>query len=157
MATWGSVLFGTRPSTSSTLTYQSGSAATVYSGFVGSGKLTNTVATYASGNLVALAHSLGIVSSTSSVTYAIGHDRAHAINFLGSGQSGYYRAQYPNAPAAMDYFLGDYAAANTESTAFDQSIVTNASAISTNYSDILEASVRQTYYFHKIDALLEHF
>ena len=147
MALWGSVLFGTQPSASSILTHQSGSAATVYSGFVSSGKLANTVATYTTGNLVAFAHGLGTISSTSSVTYAVGHDRAHAINFLGASQSGYYRATHPNAPAAMDYFLGDYAAANAESTAFDQAILANASAISTNYSDIVEASVRQTYEF----------
>ena len=145
MATWGSVLFGSQPSASSTLTYQSDSASTVYSSFANSGKLANKAAAYSTGNLVAFSHSLGTISSTSAVTYAIGHDRARAINFLGSPQSGYYRAQYPNAPAAIDYFLGDYAAANAESTSFDSAIVANASAISSNYSDIVEASVRQTY------------
>ncbi|KAJ5540331.1 hypothetical protein N7513_008663 [Penicillium frequentans] len=145
-ALWGSAVYATRPSGSSTLSTQAGPRVTVRKQFISDGTLTDTYADWTSGAVVGFAHDLGTTADESAVTFAIGHVREASINFLGAAQTGYYRATYPDTVDAVSYFLDDYDAANTESTQFDDLISsTGSSSFGSNYSDVLALSVRQVY------------
>ncbi|KAJ5584723.1 uncharacterized protein N7459_004523 [Penicillium hispanicum] len=145
-ALWGSAVYASRPSDSSTLSTASGPRNSVRETFVTNGTLTGDHADWTSGGVVGFAHDLGTTASKSAVTFAVGHVREKSINFLGAAQTGYYRATYPETVAAVSYFLDDYDSANSESTTFDDLIQsTGASSYGSNYSDILALSVRQVY------------
>lgn len=145
-ALWGEAVYATKPSNGSTLTSESGSPSTVRSAFVSDGALSDSHSSWTSGGVVGFAHDLGTISSSSAVTFAIGHVREEAINYLGSAQTGYYRASYPETVAAVTYFLDDYSDAASESTTFDDLIQSSGtSAYGSNYSDILALSVRQVF------------
>ncbi|KAJ6093532.1 hypothetical protein N7486_008821 [Penicillium sp. IBT 16267x] len=145
-ALWGSAVYATRPSSSSTLSTQAGPRVTVRKQFISNGTLTGTYADWTSGAVVGFAHDLGTTADESAVTFAIGHVREASINFLGAAQTGYYRVAYPDTVDAVSYFLDDYDAANTESTQFDDLISsTGSSSFGSNYSDVLALSVRQVY------------
>ncbi|KAJ5924286.1 hypothetical protein N7466_008473 [Penicillium verhagenii] len=145
-ALWGSAVYATRPSGSSTLSTQAGPRVSVRSQFVEDGTLTNKHAAWTAGAVVGFAHDLGTTADESAVTFAIGHVREESINFLGAAQTGYYRATYPDTVNAVTYFLDDYADAKSESTQFDALISdTGSSSFGSNYSDVLALSVRQVY------------
>ncbi|KAJ5385872.1 hypothetical protein N7509_008413 [Penicillium cosmopolitanum] len=145
-ALWGSAVYATRPSASSTLSTQSGPRVAVRDQFVNNGTLSGNHAAWSSGGVVAFAHDLGTTTSASAVTFAIGHVREESIDFLGEAQTGYYRASYKSTTAAVVHFLDDYSSAKSESTDFDSLIEsTGTSSYGSNYSDILALSVRQVY------------
>ncbi|KAJ5108304.1 hypothetical protein N7456_004979 [Penicillium angulare] len=145
-ALWGSAVYATRPSDSSTLSTQSGPRVSVREQFIDNGTLSGNHADWTSGAVVGFAHDLGTISDESAVTFAIGHVREESINFLGAAQTGYYRAKYADTVDAVTYFLDDYDDANSESTDFDNLISdTGSSSFGSNYSDILALSVRQVY------------
>ena len=148
MATYGSVIFAT--TTGSAVTYACDTAANVYSTFASSGSLTAST-TCSGSDLAALSKDLGSVDSSSpgSVTFAVGFDRVHAINYLGNSQTGYYRSKWPTIAGAVEYFLGDYDSVYATSITFDADVRSKSEAVSStfgsNYADIVEASVRQTF------------
>ena len=145
-ALWGQVIFASRPSSSSVLTSQSGSAADVRGHFVSSGALSGALPSYAAKDVVGLAHDLGSVSTEQSVTFAVGYNRDEEVNYLGNARTGYYRATYPDLVSAVGHFLDDYEAAATESQSIDLTLKTRAvEAAGTNYSDILALSTRQVW------------
>jgi hypothetical protein len=145
-ALWGSAVYATRPSSSSSLSTASGPSLSVRESFVNNGNLTGNHASWSSTGVVALAHDLGTTADESTVTFAIGHVREESINFLGDAQTGYYRATYSSTVDAVVHFLDDYDDANAESVKFDNLIQdTGTSSYGTNYSDILALSVRQVY------------
>ncbi|MCJ1463316.1 hypothetical protein MMC07_001923 [Pseudocyphellaria aurata] len=145
-ALWGQVVFASRPSSSSVLTSQSGSAASVRGQFVTSGALSGTLPSYAAEDIVGLAHDLGSVSAEQSVTFAVGYTREAAVNYLGNARTGYYRATYPDPVSAVGHFLDDYAAAATESKMIDMTVEDRANEIAgTAYADILALSTRQAW------------
>lgn len=74
MAAWGSIVLATSQAGSSSVSYQSGPADTVFSNFVESGSLDGTLPTYVTGDLIAFGQKLSSVSptSTSSVTFTVG-------------------------------------------------------------------------------------
>lgn len=145
-ALWGQVVFASRPSSSSALTSQSGSAASVRGQFVSCGALSGAVPTYAAKDVVGIAHDLGSVTTEQSVTFAIGYTREKEVNYLGNARTGYYRATYPDPIAAVGHFLDDYVAAADESQSIDQILENRAiEAAGTNYSDILALSTRQAW------------
>ncbi|KAI4160954.1 MAG: hypothetical protein L6R39_000160, partial [Caloplaca ligustica] len=145
-ALWGQAVFASRPSNSSTLTTQSGSAASVRSLFVSNGTLSGFTPAYAAKDVVAIAQDLGSVASTASVTYAIGYTRDAAVNYLGNARASYYSATYKDSISAVNHFLDDYADAESESSAMDSNIDNKAaSTAGANYSDIVTLSVRQAY------------
>lgn len=145
-ALWGQVLYASRPSSQSTLSSASGALSTIRSQFVKDGALNGNNADWTSNGVVGLAHDLGNVSGTVSVTFAIGHVHEEAINYLGNMQTGYYRTQYPSAVSAISHFLDDYTDAASEATTVDNFIQQKGeSAHSSNYSDVLALSLRQTY------------
>ena len=142
MATWGHFIFATSAHNGAA-TYQIGAADDVHATFASAGALSGQQAAYKTGYLVALADKLD--ASSKSTTFAIGLHQAHAINFLGDSYAGYFEAQYGTAAAVTEHFLADYPAALTESSTLDKRIVSIGSAVSSQYSDILEAHVRQMY------------
>lgn len=145
-ALWGSAVYATRPSASSSISSQSGQLTTVREQFINNGTLTGEYADWTSTSAVGFAHDLGTTADESAVTFAIGHVREESINFLGATQTGYYRATYGTTLAAVSYFLDDYEVANTESAILDDLVQsTGTSSYGSNYSDILALSVRQVY------------
>ncbi len=139
MATYGYIALAVEQSSSSVATQQSGDGQAVYSGFAKSGKLGGQ----GKGDTAGVAKNLGMVLSKAAATFAVGHLRENAINYLGKAQTAYYRSKYPTPLQAVDFFFCDFQAANEESNSFDQQIAQQSSAISSNYSHITSATVRQ--------------
>ncbi|ROW08289.1 hypothetical protein VMCG_03191 [Cytospora schulzeri] len=144
MAAWGSIVFGSKPAASSTLTYQYATRSAVQQAFVTDGVLANTATSYGENYVFGLSHDFGSTTSASA-TFAVGYDRSHLVNFLGTSYSGYYMSKYPTPASALPAFLADYESAYAESLTFDDRVVTAGEAFSTNYTDLLEQSVRQVY------------
>ncbi|PYI03831.1 DUF1793-domain-containing protein [Aspergillus sclerotiicarbonarius CBS 121057] len=145
-ALWGETVYATRASHGNTLSSASGPLSAIRSQFVANGSLTNAHADWTSDGVVAFTHDLGTVTENASVTFAIGHVREQAINYLGNAQTGYYRATYANTTSAVSHFLDDYEDAADEATKMDTLIQKGGeSSYGTNYSDILALSLRQIY------------
>lgn len=146
MAAWGSLVFGSAPaSAAATMTTQYGLRKTVQQAFVANGSLEDSAAAaYVEDYLFGVAHDFGSVSSAEA-TFAVGYDRAHALAFLGESYSGYYMSEYATPATALPAFLADYESAYAESVTLDERVVAAGSAFSTEYTDLLEQSVRQIY------------
>lgn len=144
MPAWGSIVFGSKPTASSTLTYQYASRSTVQQAFVADGALADTATSYGENYVFGLSHGYGNTTSASA-TFAVGYDRARSLSFLGTAYSGYYMSEYPTPASALPAFLEDYESAYEESVAFDARVVASGDAFSTNYTDLLEQSARQVY------------
>lgn len=145
MAAWGSVVLATSHSGSSTVSYQSGTTSTLYTSFVGHGHLDGQNPTFEAGDSVAFAHDLGKVSASTSVTFAVGQYRLNVVDYLGQAQAGYHVSKYANVLAAVDGFLGDYNAAYQKSQSLDKQIQQASGTVSSKYSDLTAAAVRQMW------------
>lgn len=145
MAAWGSVVLATSQAGSSSVSYQSGPANTVFNKFVESGSLDETLSTYATGDWIAFAQRLSKVpsNSTSSVTFAVGQYRDNVINYLGNDQVGFFKSKYDDLLDTTNGFLNDYPSAYAESQTLDNAILSETSSISSNYIDLTTAAVRQ--------------
>jgi hypothetical protein len=148
MATYGSVVFSTM--TGSATSHTCDTVANVYAAFGSKGSLIASK-TCTGTNLAALSKELGSVSKilAGSVTFAVGFDREQTINYLGQTQVGYYRSKWPTVPDAVAYFLKNYVAALATLVAFDADVRRRSETVSSrfgsNYADIVEARVRQTF------------
>lgn len=147
MATYGTVVFAA--SAGAGLSSACGSASKIYSYFAKTGAL-STSRSCAGTNLAAFSSNLGKVSGTAkNFTFAVGFDRTDAINYLGQTQTGYYRSKWPTIDVAVQYFLKDYGSVLATSLAFDDEIRSKSEGVSSTfgsqYADIVEASVRQTF------------
>ena len=148
MATYGDAVFASELNgDEGSLTCGSGTLSSLLSIFGATGSFVDTSTTFTPGNLVACAHNLGRLSSNASATFAVGLQRSEAIQYFDGSQTmtqtGYYRSMYKTVPEAVSHFLGDYRAALLESESLDRRVVDMGKKLSTNYADILEASVRQ--------------
>ena len=141
MATWGNFVLAAA-SQSKSLTYQIGSDNVVLSNFELSGSLGSQTADYSSGDLVAFSYHLPTGAPSSNITFAVGLEQDLAIQFLSELETGYYHSLYDTIEDVVDHFFADEVAARTEGAELDAQVVSMGQAISTNYSDILEASVR---------------
>nr|VWP00989.1 Uncharacterized protein [Ganoderma boninense] len=98
----------------------------------------------------ALAVDLGTIKATSApVTWSVGYVRDPLITYTtatGATQQRrpYYATQYSNINDVIDTFTGDYSGALSRAVALDQKIMNDAAKISSQYSDIVTLSVRQT-------------
>ncbi|CZT15638.1 related to glutaminase A [Ramularia collo-cygni] len=147
-ATWGTVVFGT--SADANITHAANAANTVYKAFLNHGNLASVNSTASGTNLAAISKDLGDVDSDGAcVTFAVGFQRDSAIDYLGEVQTGVHRALWPEIPDAFDFFIGNYDNAYAASLAFDSTVRSRAESVSgdfgSQYADILEASVRQTF------------
>lgn len=146
MAAWGSIVLATSQAGSSSVSYQSGFADNVFSKFVESGSLDEgLLPPYATANWIAFAQKLNKVSatSTSSVTFAVGQYRDNVIDYIGSDQVGFFKSTYGNVLDAVDGFFTDYIYAFLESQSINKAIYSETSSISSNYTELATAVVRQ--------------
>lgn len=149
MATYGSVIFGT--TVGNNTSYGCDSASTIGDQFAASGILSGSGSSCSGSDLAALSRSLHSVSQTrnASVTFAVGFDREHAINYLNETQTGLHRTRWPTVGEAISFFLEDYTSAYKTSVTFDAEVRSKSESVSdvfgSQYADIVEASVRQTF------------
>ncbi|KIY43959.1 DUF1793-domain-containing protein [Fistulina hepatica ATCC 64428] len=144
MALWGEAVHAIRNVEGVSLSVGSGPSATIRQQFITDGFLPGDLLSWTSGGVVAFACDIGSVIDDAAVTFAIGYVREAAVNYLGDPQTGYYRIEYPDTMDAVVHFLDDYIVAASIADAIDTSIREAATYhISSNYSDILELSLRQ--------------
>ncbi|PIL35943.1 hypothetical protein GSI_01603 [Ganoderma sinense ZZ0214-1] len=128
---------------------------TTRAGFQTNGILTNTMSTAFSSispnyTVFGLAVDLGTIQSTSSpITWSVGYVRDPAVTYTtatGAMQQRrpYYVTQYANISDVIDAFTGDFTGAYDRAVALDQKIMSAASQISSQYSDIVSLATRQT-------------
>ncbi|TFY60797.1 hypothetical protein EVJ58_g4914 [Rhodofomes roseus] len=135
---------------SSNMTWQTGQDIVLRAQFIKNGTLLNTQDTNfrAINNnwpCFAFAHDLGKISGQSdTVVFAVGHARDPAISYVTSGgtmqsRSSLYLSQFSSINDA------DYSNALSRADALDAEVNKDTSAISSNYSDIVALSIRQTF------------
>ena len=147
-ALWGTTVFASQASQSSHLSAGCDTHQTLHSSFVSTGGLgkQNVPFPCPGDALYGLAHQLSGVKDAKSVTFAVGLYRKLAINYHGNPQTPYFRSKFPDIPSSINAFFADYQAAWQDSQGLDKLVRSQANQISgANYSDILEASVRQTF------------
>ncbi|TGO14176.1 hypothetical protein BTUL_0057g00430 [Botrytis tulipae] len=145
-ALWGEAIYSSQPSSTSTLTTESGDRTAVRKVFSDTGALSGALGAWSTDGVTGISHDLGSVTGTSSVTYAVGYIREAAVNYLGTPYTGYYRATYPETIDALEHFFEDYDDALVESHTIDSELSAAATqAAGTNYSDITTLSLRQVY------------
>ncbi|EMR80550.1 hypothetical protein ACHAPC_001911 [Botrytis cinerea] len=145
-ALWGEAIYSSQPSSTSTLTSESGDRTAVRKVFSDTGALSGILDTWSTDGVTGISHDLGSVTGTSSVTYAVGYVREAAVNYLGKPYTGYYRATYPKTIDALEHFFEDYDDALVESQNIDSELSAAATQVAgTNYSDITTLSLRQVY------------
>ncbi|KAH9844226.1 DUF1793-domain-containing protein [Rhodofomes roseus] len=141
---------------SSNTTWQTGQDIVLRAQFIKNGTLLNTQDTNfrAINNnwpCFAFAHDLGNISGQSdAVVFAVGHARDPAINYVTSGgtmqsRSSLYLSQFSSINDAITAFVKDYSNALSRADALDAEVNKDTSAISSNYSDIVALSIRQTF------------
>ncbi|KAF2101922.1 DUF1793-domain-containing protein [Rhizodiscina lignyota] len=146
IALWADVVYASRPVNGSKLSVATGSPDSVRGSFEKNGSLPTSASSWTAGDVAGIAHDLGQISGSKSVTYAIGVVRENAINYLGQAQTGFYRTEFSETSDALNHFLDDYDAAIEESDGLDSTIqTTGASVAGSNYSDILALSLRQIF------------
>jgi hypothetical protein len=102
---WGTVVFASRESDGSKgLTHTAGPRDSVRGHFVSNGTLRNPNTNVRADTITAYSHDLGMVTSASSVTFAIGHFHEDAINYLGAHRTPYFRCAYSNSTSALLHF-----------------------------------------------------
>ncbi|CAK7226832.1 hypothetical protein SEUCBS140593_006376 [Sporothrix eucalyptigena] len=85
-------------------------------------------------------------SASQSVTFVIGIQQDEAFNAFGDPQAFYYRSEVDaGVEPAVDYVFADYDDAKAEGVTIDAKIVEQGATYGSNYTDILEASLRQTF------------
>lgn len=157
-ATWGSVVFGT--SADEDVTMAANAADSVYKAFIRDGDLDSVSTTESGTNLAAISKDLGMVDSggPGSITFAVGFERNSAINYRGQAQTGIHRTLWPKTSDALDFFLGHYDEACAISREFDATLRSRAESLSedfgSQYADILEASVRQSFAAYELTVSL---
>ena len=148
MASYGSVIFAA--ANGAGVTHACDTPVNVYESFISKGALTAS-AECTGADLAALSKDLGYVDEIipRSGVFAVRFDREQSINYLGNTQTGYYRSKWPSVPEAVEYFLGDYVDVLATAAIFDVEVRVRSEAVSSKfgsqYADIVEASVRQTF------------
>ncbi|KAJ2936581.1 hypothetical protein H1R20_g512, partial [Candolleomyces eurysporus] len=137
------------------VTRQTGPFSEVRQTFTSNGALNNSEDTVFRNALVAppvlaFAVDLGTVQSTSSpVVWAIGHVRENLLTAYGGSfgserRASYFWSQYDEIGSAIDAFLADFRDAKTRAEQLDEKLREEASAVSTEYADLVSLSLRQT-------------
>ncbi|KAL9083935.1 MAG: hypothetical protein Q9159_005490 [Coniocarpon cinnabarinum] len=147
-AAWGTTVFASQSNQSSALSAGCDTPRKMQSSFMQGHAFSKPQGqTTCKGDAVfALAHQLRDVQKAKSVTFAVGLYRENAINYLGKPQTPYFRSKYRDIPSSLNAFFADYNSAWKESQSLDNLVRSHANKIGgSNYADILEASVRQTF------------
>ena len=157
MAAWGSAVYAAQSANASSLSSQCGRPSTLHDSFIKFGVIGTKTPEKQCRKRDEVAHLQTIqkCSGTCSVSFAIGHYREWAVNYLGQPQTPYCRSDYHDIQTMADAFLDDYDAALQESKSLDNTVRTHGDTISKHYTDILEISVRQTFAAHELTIPLE--
>lgn len=143
MATYGTIVLGTSTAGAASKSYyQSGDAQDIISQISRSGSL-NSSDQYQSGQLVAVGNRLRSCGKSAKVTFAVGLERDPTILWLDQPQAAYYQSHFDKTEDVVDHFFNDEQAARAESDRLDAQVVSIGTSISSEYADILEASMRQ--------------
>ncbi|EIW62884.1 DUF1793-domain-containing protein [Trametes versicolor FP-101664 SS1] len=138
------------------LTWQIDKDTVVRGQFGTQGSLANTVSTaFATISPVftvyGISVDLGQIQTTSEpVTWAVGYVRNPSIAYTKPDSTveqlmPYFTTKYgSNIPAAIDDFTAGYADALARATAFDAAVIANASAVSSEYVDLVSLAARQS-------------
>ncbi|KAK4691401.1 hypothetical protein P7C71_g5593, partial [Lecanoromycetidae sp. Uapishka_2] len=145
MAAWGSVVLAASHSALSTLSYQIDTTSNVHSSFVENGQLNGQIPAYEATNSVALVQDLGTAFESTSATFAVGQYRTHVVDYTNQEQVAYHMSQYGDVFEATNGFLEDYESAYLESQSLDKQIQQASEAVSSNYSDLTSAAMRQVF------------
>lgn len=149
MATYGSVLFGSK--TGSGSTFSCNGASEVFSMFSSTGALGSSYSGCDGTDLAALARNFGTVGPAGgNTTFTVGLNRDFAINYLNTPYTGVYRQNWTTVPDAVQYVLNDnLAPALATASSLDAQIVQRATSVSSvygsQYATIVQASVRQAF------------
>lgn len=153
-ALWGHTVFSalyndpaSEVSESQLATSGCGAAKSLYSKFVKDGKIQSEGAPFGcpTDALYSHVYNLDKVQSSSTVTFAVGLYQESTISYLDEPQTYYFRSEFPTISSSIRAFFEDLLPATEESHKLDDLIRTNGDAISSNYTDILFASVRQSF------------
>ncbi|THH08873.1 hypothetical protein EW146_g8851 [Bondarzewia mesenterica] len=157
-AEWGTVYYGTTQHYSAT--YKTNAAATCRTQFKTNGRLddgedTNFRAINNAFPVFAFSQDLGTIQSTAEpVVWIIGYSRDPAIRYIdlsGAAQdrSLYFQSTYPNidgvSRAQINEFLLDFSDAQQRAETLDARILSAATAISSDYGDLVSIAARQAY------------
>ncbi|KAK2466302.1 hypothetical protein APHAL10511_001944 [Amanita phalloides] len=151
---YGSAYYSTVKSVGTT--YQTAADTTARSQFIDTGYLSNTHDTNFravdnSWPVFALAQDVGLVTtSTAPVVFSIGHVRDPALTYIIAHDMARFRSIYSlnrflTTEAMISSFIGDYSDALSRARSFDAKLRSDASAISSDYADIVALSVRQAF------------
>ncbi|KAJ7596532.1 hypothetical protein C8J56DRAFT_917682 [Mycena floridula] len=137
------------------MSYQTENADTLRSTFTTKGVLPNTIITDASRVIsnnwpsFAFSTNFGTITSTSSpAVWAMGLVSDPIVYMTQAGTQTrvpYFWSKYATIADAINAFMADFPNAKTRAEALDQKILAAASAISTNYADLVSLSARQTF------------
>ncbi|THV08423.1 DUF1793-domain-containing protein [Dendrothele bispora CBS 962.96] len=134
-------------------TFQTGADVTVRAQFIQHGVLPNTRDTNfraISNNwpVFALAHDLGSITSATEVVFAVGHIRDPAIEYITANgmqnRSLFFWSQFSSAADVIASFLTDFGNALSRANAFDTQVKNDAGRISSDYTGVVELSIRQS-------------
>ncbi|KAF8351347.1 DUF1793-domain-containing protein [Amanita rubescens] len=141
---------------SANTTYQTAADVIARAQFINNGYLLNTQDTnfraiQNSWPVFALARDFGTVTtSTSPAVFTIGHVRNPAIEYIIANdmiqfRSIYSLSHFPTVDAMISSFMNDYSNALSTARVFDTKLQSDASAISSDYADVVALSVRQAF------------
>ncbi|KAK7470511.1 hypothetical protein VKT23_001937 [Stygiomarasmius scandens] len=134
-------------------TFQTGADVTVRAQFIQNGVLPNTKDTNfraVSDNwpVFGLAHDLGSITSATEVLFAVGHIRDPAIEYITvdgmQNRSLFFWSQFSSAAQVIASFIGDFSDALSRAKAFDTQVQNDANRISSDYTGVVELSIRQS-------------
>ncbi len=148
MALWGKVVLATKvDSEQASAACQIGSPEAVTNAFVQNGSLSESVEALEYGSFAACSSSIS-ASKHNRVTFAVGLHQDNEMQYFDGKKIeyyvGYFKTVVSNLTEAVVYFLDDFKAALRDSHTFDQRIVDIGRVTSSNYSDLLEFTVRQS-------------
>ncbi|KAI2789256.1 hypothetical protein POX_e07286 [Penicillium oxalicum] len=146
MAIWGKAILASRSQNRGNLSALAGDAHIVRSNFAEGGQLSGRVSSWSPEGVVALAHDLGKLSHSDLVTFAVGYERDHAIDYLGEPYTGFYKSEFPTTAEALSFFFDDFEDSERESWHLDQELSTLSTATAgPKYADIVALSLRQVW------------
>jgi hypothetical protein len=142
MALWGTAAYCTRENASK-LSNAVGNVDKIRNSFAANGNLAGG-GDFRPGSVFAYSHDLGSLQGTENVTFVIGQVRDPAVSYHGVERSSYWRSVCKDVNCGCVHALDDFHAADEESRNLD-AYLAGSKVGSTNHSDILVLSTRQTF------------
>ena len=149
MALWGDVVLATKQvSPPSIVSCEVGGAESIMNSFFASGTLNGAIGTLSDDSIAACAQTVVSNHSEPIATFAVGLQQEHQIQYYDGTNieklAGYFSSKMSTVEQAVQHFFDDFETASAQSKEFDKKIREIGDATSSNYSDLLEFSVRQS-------------